>query len=130
MSSPHSLRIKTAGTEVETAPQGADPVDDSAVSPEQRNAPSESPVGRKAVAPLVTRPVEGIKGSFEILDAQGLVITSPILGLGAASALTYIFNGYVRGDGICLRHLQETFAGRCVPCLNGWMRHTFSVEAR
>lgn len=129
MSSPHSLRIKTAGTEVETAPQGADPVDDSAVSPEQRNAPSESPAGRKAVAPLVARFLPDLD-KYQVVDANDLVVTRPIIGEHSAKAILTTLQRYVLGGGLCLKHLTELYAGRCLSCSQGWMRHTFSAEAR
>lgn len=85
--------------------------------------------GRKAVAPLVARFLPELD-KYEVVDANDLVVTRPIIGEHSAKAILTTLQRYVLGGGLCLKHLTELYAGRCLSCSQGWMRHTFSAEAR
>lgn len=89
--------------------------------------------GRGAVAPITARPMLGgdpFRSTFEIVDADGLVLTVPLVGQNSVVAIAHMLDLFARGDGLCLLHLTETIGGRCVACMSGWARHLLSAALR
>lgn len=101
--------------------QVADTARPVAPSPEQRKDPRETPDGRKAVAPF------HVYVTYEVRDQNDLRVVERLSGINSAAAIAMCIENAVRGDGLCLVHLQETVNGQCTWCAEGRAPHPYRV---
>lgn len=80
------------------------------------------------VPPLLAR--DAADGEYEVVDQNGLVVARGLVGWNSSVAIARLLEQGVRGDGLCLDHLNELAGGRCLSCVLGVRRNPYSAVQR